>query len=440
MKNKLSPYLMILFSFLGVIIIGTLLLLLPISTKTDSNLTFIEAFFTTVSCVCVTGLTVIENVGETMSVFGKIVMAILIQIGGLSFLTLTVFFMTAFKVKLGISESYLMREQLNQNSTKDLEILIGRIVKLTLVIEGLGVIINTLILYFSKELTFNFGQSLGIGIFHTISSFNNAGFDIFGTSSSMVGYKANLLLNISTCVLVILGGLGFVVIIDVWQKKKFKKLSLHSKITLTTTLVLLVAGTILLKISMWDNMTILEAFFMSVSSRTAGFSSIDLAHISNGCYAVLIVLMFIGASSGSTGGGVKTSTVFVVLDFMFFYFKGKTPRAFYRKIDQNILLKSLALINFCLLFDVIMTLIICMIEQNNFSFEQILFEQVSAFSTTGLSMGITKSLSSASKILLCVSMFIGRVGPLTFMGLMNKHWTYESREKIKYVSEDLMIG
>lgn len=431
---------MILFSFIGVIFLGTGLLLLPIATNDNSGLSFVEALFTTVSCVCVTGLTVIPNVGETMSVFGKIVMAGMIQIGGLSFLTLTVFFMTAFKVKLGISESYLMREQLNQNSTKDLEVLIGRIVKLTIVIEFVGTIINTLIIYFSNEIKYSFAEALGIGIFHTISSFNNAGFDIFGNTTSMISYHGNLLLNISTCILIVLGGLGFVVLIDIWQKKRFKKLSLHSKITLTSTTVLIVFGTIFLKLSMWNNMTLLEAVFMSITARTAGFTTIDLANISNGCYATLIILMFIGASSGSTGGGIKTGTVFVVLDFMFFYFRGKTPRAFYRKIDQNILLKALALINFCLIFNVIMTLIISMIEPDSFRFETILFEQVSAFSTTGLSMGITKGLSTASKMLLCVSMFIGRVGPLTFMGLMNKHWAYESKEKIKYVPEDVMIG
>ena len=441
-RKKLSPYITIILSFLGVILVGTLLLLLPISTNNGRCLSFVEAFFTTVSSVCVTGLTVIPNVGETLSVFGKLVILILIEIGGLSFITLTVFFMVAFKVKLGISESFLMREQLGQGSLKNLETLIIKIVKITLLIQVIGGLISGLIIFFSNEFEFSFIKSMGYGFFHAVSAFNNAGFDIFGTPKSLIPYSANILLNIVTMILIIIGGLGFVVIIDVFEKKKFRKLSLHSKITLVTTTFLIVFGAILIKCSMWDDMTGLEALFLSVTSRTAGFTTYDLSTISDACYCVVVTLMFIGASSGSTGGGVKTSTIFVVLDFMFYYIKGKTPNAFYRKISSKILMKSLALINFALLFDVLMTGLICACEGNNsaITFKDILFEQVSAFSTTGLSTGITSSLTNASKILLCISMFIGRVGPLTFMGVMNKQWLYESEEKIKYVEENVMIG
>lgn len=440
-RKKISPYITIILSFLGVILVGTLLLLLPIATKGDVSLTFVEALFTTVSSVCVTGLTVVPNVGETMSLFGKTVMLILIEIGGLSFLTLTIFFMVAFKVKLGISESFLMRESLGQGSLKNLENLIIKIVKITLIIQLIGAIISAFIIYFSSEMKFSFLKSLGLGVFHSISAFNNAGFDVLGTSESLIIYHNNIPLNIVTMLLIIIGGLGFVVLIDMFEKKKFSKLSLHSKITLTTTITLIIFGTIFIKCSMWDDMTLLEALFLSVTSRTAGFTTYNLSLISDSCYCVVVILMFIGASSGSTGGGVKTSTVFVVLDFIFYYIKGKSPKAFHRKISSKILMKSLALINFALLFDVVMTALICAFEQESeIGFKEILFEQVSAFSTTGLSTGITSSLTIGSQLLLCVSMFIGRVGPLTFMGVMNKQWLYESEEKIKYVEENVMIG
>lgn len=443
-KKKKSPYFWIIISFVCVIIAGTLLLALPFSTTKEGGLTILEAFFTTVSSVCVTGLSVVSNTGESFTFFGKLVIMILIEIGGLSFLTLTIFFLSAFKVKLGISETFLMREQLGQNTLKNLESLTMKIVRLTLSIQAIGAIITTFIIYFSHDsgLSFSFWDSLEIGIFHAVSSFNNAGFDIFGTPNSMIPYASNIALNIVTMILIILGGLGFVVIIDIGKNRSFKKLTLHSKITLVTTTTLVVFGAIAIKCSMWNNMTLLEAFFLSVTSRTCGFTSYDLSKMSETCYCIVIILMFIGASSGSCGGGVKTSTVFVVITFIIYYIKGKTPKAFYRRISNKVLIKALALINFTLIFDVIMTMLICAFETNNpdITFKEILFEQVSAFSTTGLTMGITSSLTTASKIALCVSMFVGRVGPLTFMGVMNKQWLYESEEKIKYVEENVMIG
>jgi trk system potassium uptake protein TrkH len=190
----------------------------------------------------------VPNVGETMSLFGKTVMLILIEIGGLSFLTLTIFFMVAFKVKLGISESFLMRESLGQGSLKNLENLIIKIVKITLIIQLIGAIISAFIIYFSSEMKFSFLKSLGLGVFHSISAFNNAGFDVLGTSESLIIYHNNIPLNIVTMLLIIIGGLGFVVLIDMFEQKKFSKLSLHSKITLTTTITLIIFGTILLSV------------------------------------------------------------------------------------------------------------------------------------------------------------------------------------------------
>ncbi len=440
LKNKIPPYLLIILSFFMVIVVGTILLSLPISTKNRISVGFINAFFTTVTSVCVTGLTTIPNLGETFSIFGKIVITILMEIGGLSFLTLTIFFLVVFKIKLGISESFLMREQLNQGSIKDLEKLIIKIVKVTLIIQLISTVLFTFIFYFSKEINFNFFEAFGIAIFHSVSSFNNAGLDILGRDDSLKIYQDNILVNVLTMILIIIGGIGFSVLIDTWQNKKWSKLRLHTKITWLTTLILVVGGTILIKCSMWNGVTVLEALFLSVSTRTCGFSTFDLSTMSNACYCIVIILMFIGASSCSTGGGVKTSTVFVVVNFIYNYARGRSNNAFYRKISQKVLLKALALINFALIWNVFIILLICAIEPETMSFKDILFEEVSAFSTAGLATTSTSSFTTASKLLLCLSMFIGRVGPLTFMGMMNKNWLVETNEKVKYVEENIMIG
>ena len=439
-SKKISPYIKITLSFLIVISIGTFLLALPISTNDFKGLSFIDSLFMTVTSVCVTGLTTVPNVGETISVFGKIVMAILIEIGGLSFITITLFFMVSFKVKLGISESFLMREALNQDSLKDLEKLVLKIVGITISFQVVGAVINTFIIFFSNELEFTFIQAMGIGIFHSISAFNNAGLDIFGTTASMIPYEANIALNIVTMVLIVIGGIGFTVIIDVFEKRSWKKLSLHSKITLITTTVLIVGGALLIKASMWNQMTPLQAIFTSITARTAGFSTFDMSAISNGCYILLIFLMFVGASSGSTGGGVKTSTLFIIINYIYNFARGRSTRAFYRKISEKLVLKAFGLIGFAVAYLVLITFLIATIEPNTVELRAILFEVVSAFSTTGLSMGITPSLMIGSKLLLCLSMFIGRIGPITLMGTMNKHWTIEESEKVSYIEENIMIG
>ena len=191
---------------------------------------------------------------------------------------------------------------------------------------------------------------------------------------------------------------------------------------------------------MWNQTTVLQALFTSITARTAGFTTIDMAHISNGCYLTLILLMFIGASSGSTGGGVKTSTLFIILNYIYNFARGRSPRAFYRKISNKIILKAFCLMGFAIVFIFLNVMIISMIEPNSVELKCILFEVVSAFSTTGLSMGITVELAVASKIILCICMIIGRVGPLTFMGTMNKHWINEESEKIVYIEENIMIG
>lgn len=251
-RKKLTPYFYVIISFLGVILIGTLLLMLPISSKNSESIGFINAFFMSTSATCVTGLSVVSNVNMTLTIFGKIVLAVLMEIGGLSFLTIAIFVLVIFGKKLGLSSRLLMKEALNQNSAAGIIKLIKRIILISFIIQGIGWIANTLILtkYYS-----NFFEAMGIGLFHTISSFNNAGFDLFG-NNSMIGFSSDVLLNISTMVLIVLGGLGFIVIVDIIRlRDRNHQLSLHSKIVIITTVLLIVTGTILYKLMLTNNIT-----------------------------------------------------------------------------------------------------------------------------------------------------------------------------------------
>ena len=433
-KINIHPYLLIILSFLGVILFGTVLLCLPISEK-NSDLSFMDALFTSTSCVCVTGLTVI-NVAEELSIFGKIVTAILMEIGGLSFLTIAVCIFAAIGGKIGIGNRYLLKEALNQNSLSGIVTLVKRIILISFVIQGIGVIFSYLSLM--KYYDYRFWETLGYSIYHSIASFNNAGFDIFGPNS-LILFKDDVFFNIVTMILIVLGGIGFIVIDDIVTKKSIKKLSIHSKLVLSMTLALLTLGTLVFKFSMSDDITWLQAMFTSVTCRTAGFTTLDLSTLSPSAYIMAILLMLVGASPCSTGGGVKTTTFLVMLVTVLFYARGQKPRIFKRKIAEISIVKAFVLFGVAILMALTATLIIG-ISQPELEVSDVLFEVISGFSTTGLSLGITTQLNWFSKLVICLMMFLGRIGMLTIMGVLNRNWMSESKENIQYVEERIIVG
>lgn len=434
-KFKIHPYIFIICSFLVVILTGTLLLLLPIAVKNNQNLNFVDALFMTTSSVCVTGLSVL-NVSADLSLFGKIVMAVLMEIGGLSFLTIAVYFFTIFKGKIGIGNRYLIREALNQNSISGIVALVRRIVLIAFIIQGVGIVLNYLALM--SHYDYQFGKTLGVSIFHSIASFNNAGFDIFGIDS-MIPFKDNILLNISTMLLIVFGGLGFIVIDELVRKHSLKGMSIHSKIVLIMTFSLILVGTLIFKLAMFNEITWMQAIFTSITCRTAGFTTIDMTRLPSAAYIMAIVLMFVGASPCSTGGGVKTTTLFVILLTFGFYARGKKPKAFNRRIADSSIFKAFVLFGIAVLVVLTFTLIIGM-AQPELTVEAVLFEVVSAFSTTGLSTGITSALAPVSRVLLCFLMFFGRLGPLTIISVVNKNWMTESTESIQLIEERVIVG
>ncbi|MBP5445805.1 MAG: hypothetical protein J6Y28_06500 [Acholeplasmatales bacterium] len=435
--KKIHPYFIIILTFLGVILTGTFFLVLPVSSMSGKSIGFVDSMFMSTSAVCVTGLGTV-SVAYDLSLFGKIILALLMEIGGLSILTIAIFFFTIMGAKISVSNKFLLREALNQSSVKGVTTLVIKIVIWAVIIQFIGVILNMFALmpYFDG----NFSKALGYSVFHSIASFNNAGFDAFG-SESMIGFKDNLMLNTSTMFLIIFGGIGFVVLSDLAKKRRWKLLQLHTKIVIATTLILIFSGAILIKLTAWTDISWLQAFFTSVTCRTAGFTTYDMSKLVDhpATYVVVLFLMIVGASPCSTGGGIKTTTLAIALIATFYYARGKKAKSFKRRIDEAQIFKSFVLIGVAVLIIIAGTFIVCA-AQPGLGLMECLFEVVSAFSTTGLSMGITSSLNAFNKLFICLIMFIGRLGPLTIIGLVNKNWMTESNEEIQYVEESVIIG
>lgn len=440
-KIKISPSMFIFLSFFIVIIIGAFLLWLPFSTKEGlDNLGFIDALFTATSCVCVTGLTVVSNVGATMSIFGKIIMGILIEIGGLSFLTLAAFFVVIMGKRMGINARYLIRDNLNQNNIKDAFKIIRLVVISALVIQSVGAILTFIALAIGYREDYTFLERIGISLFHSVSSFNNAGFDIFGLDTSMAKFHTDVFMNIVTMLLIVFGGLGTIVLADLFELKKNRKLRLHSKIVLITSSSLILFGTLFFYLDGLDNnVSFLEALFLSISTRTAGFATFDLNNLDNSSLVVTCLLMFIGASPNSTGGGIKTTTVFIIFAALISFIRGKEVEAFRRKISRNVVEKAIMLVILAAITISLSTTFLSLTEKE-LSLTQIIFEVFSAFATVGLSLGITPTLSVLGRIVIIFTMFIGRVGLLSIVNILNTRGDYEYKGSYQFIEEKVLIG
>lgn len=426
--DRIKPGRIIVLGFLTVIIIGALLLKLPISIKEGVELSFIDALFTSISAVCVTGLIVVDT-ADTFTIFGRTVVTLLIQIGGLGVASVGVSFILFMRKKVGMKERMLIKESMNLDSMKGLVRLVRAILLMTLTIELIGAILSYIV--FSKD--YKPLDAIGISIFHSVAAFNNSGFDILGGFRNLMPYKDSILLNLTTCGLIIFGGLGFLVINEVRSKKSFKKFSLHTKIVITMTFILLITGTILIKLT--EDISWLGAFFFSTSARTAGFSTHNLGVFTDASLFILIILMFIGASPGSTGGGIKTTTVFTLYKSIYSVSTNKHCVAFKRKIPTNVIFKAFNITILALFIVCLGTFAISIIE-TNYTFMQILFEVTSAFGTVGLSTGITPDLTDLSKLIISVIMFIGRLGPMTIATI----WFFKETSNACYSEEAVMIG
>lgn len=426
--RKISPARFIVLGFAAVITLGAILLLLPIAHEEGVNVSVIDAFFTSTSAVCVTGLTVIDT-ADSFNAFGETVVALLIQVGGLGVTSIGVGLIILAGKKVTFRERLVIKEAMNLDSMKGIVRIVKAVLLLTICFESTGAVLSFIV--FSKD--FPPLRALGISLFHSVAAFNNSGFDILGGFQNLIPYRGNILLNLTTCGLIIFGGLGFFVIKEIIAKHSFKKLSLHSKIVLTMTSILLVVGTVLIKLT--ENITWLGAFFHSTSARTAGFSTYPLGTFQNASLFVLIILMFIGASPGSTGGGIKTTTAFVLLKSAYSMSTNKQYMAFKRRIPSEIIVKAFIITLLSSILVIIDTFLLSIIEKNS-TLIQLLFEVVSAFGTVGLSTGITPGLSVLSKVIIILTMFIGRLGPLTIASI----WIYKPTSNVSYSEENITIG
>ncbi len=434
---------MLISSFFTAILIGTFLLLLPISTV-SGHISFIDALFTSTSAICVTGLIVVDT-AKYFTTFGKIVIMILFQLGGLGIMTFTSLIFLIAKRNMSFSESSLIEESLPSQKGISTKKFVKDIFIYTFIIELSG----ALVLYFgafSKQ--FESSKAILHSVFHSVSAFNNAGFSTF--SDSLVKYDGNPIVNITIISLLVIGGLGFFVARDLWYKingkEKGHKLSLHSKLVLITSGLLIILGFFIILFlennhSLIDKTPVQKFFislFQATTPRTAGFNTIDLNMLYPSTAFLIIILMVIGASPGSTGGGMKTTTWAALLLFLRTKLKGKqNVQAFGRNIAWEIIDKA----HLILLFSIIVifggVFLISSFEGNKFSLLQIFFEEVSAYGTVGLSLGITSSLSKLSKIVIILTMFVGRVGILNFIYAFVSERT---GARYEFPEEKIMVG
>jgi len=437
-----NPPVLVMLTFLLTIFIGTLLLMLPDATTAGEETSLLGALFTSTSATCVTGL-IVYDTGLHFTLFGQVIILTLIQIGGLGIMTISSAFAIILGQRLSLKRESIMQNVVGESSQLDMISLIKNVVIVTVTLELLG----TLVLYFTYiAKSFSVNQAIYHSLFHSISAFCNAGFCLY--TDSLMRYYDNFTINFVITALIILGGIGFPVLKDIQRiindKFRFKRLTLHSKIVLTATFILLLVGTLSFFISEYNNEMkgfsffnrIYASYFQSVTTRTAGFNTIDTANLSRGSSLISDVLMFIGASPGSTGGGIKTTALVVVFVAVIAMFQGhKDVNIFKRKVSENIIKKVMALITASIVFLIFMVFLLFLLEP--FSFEKILFEAISAFGTVGLSMGITSSLSNAGKTIIVLLMYLGRVGPLTLMFAISQT---KDKSYFTYTQEKINIG
>ena len=443
MEKRLTQTQMIVIGYVLIIVTGTLLLMLPASTREGVFTSPVDALVTATSASCVTGL-IIADTFQYWSVFGQCVILLLIQIGGLGFMTIGVFFAIILRRKIGLWTRGTLQESVNIMQVGGIVRLAKKIIAGTLFFEGTGALL--LSWRFSK--TMELGKAVYFGVFHAVSAFCNAGFDLMGENgvySSFTTYSKDWVVNIVLMLLIIIGGIGFFVWNDISiHKFHFRKYKLHTKITLLVTVVLVFGGAALLFIFEQENTIqgrpigeqILCSLFGSVTARTAGFNTVDTAALTDSSKILTIILMFIGGSPGSTAGGIKTTTFVVLLVYIHANLRQKHDcNVLGRRLDDGAIRKASTVMSIHLFLSVLAVLIIVTIH--GIDVTDVAFEVVSAMGTVGMSTGITRELGVIAKLVLIFLMYCGRVGSMTFALSLRGH---KVEAPVREPAEQIMIG
>ena len=439
---KLNPMQILSLGFLLIILIGGILLSLPISSSTGEYTSFIDAVFTSTSAVCVTGLVTVDT-GTHWNLFGQTVIMLLIEIGGLGFMSFTTLIAILLGKKITLRERLILQNAMNTFNIQGVVKMVKYILLFTISIQAIGALI------FCTQLIpeYGLGKGLFYSIFHSISAFCNAGFDVFGGGVSLTTHNTNALVILTAAALIIIGGLGFGVWTELYNVKRIRRFSVHTKIVLLVTGFLVIGGTILMLLFEYNNPEtiaamnggekVLNSFFAAVTPRTAGFNSISTSGMTSAGKFLTMILMMIGGSPGSTAGGIKTTTVGVLILTVICVIKRREDtEVFSKKISKDLVYKAFTLFFIGSGLVIVVSLILSFTEAEA-SFTAILYETVSAFGTAGLTIGLTPNLSIIGKVLIMMMMYIGRVGPLTVVLSLTKE---KIRSGIKYPEGKILIG
>ncbi|GGB35535.1 Ktr system potassium transporter B [Virgibacillus dakarensis] len=435
-RINLHPPQFVILIFSCFILIGTVLLKLPFATTV--SISWIDALFTSTSAMTVTGLASVDT-GTTFTLFGQVVILGLIQTGGLGIMTFAVLLFIMLGKKIGLKQRLIIQQALNQPNHGGVIRLVKQLFFFSITIEAIAVIILT----FRWVPEFGLQKGIYVSIFHSISAFNNAGFSVWPDSLS--AYVGDPIVNSVISLLFITGGIGFTVLTDMWYNRSYKKFSLHTKLMIVGTVVLNVAAMLFIFIFEFNNDATLGtlsfmdklygSYFQAVTPRTAGFNSVDIGGLEEPTILLMMLLMFIGAGSASTGGGIKLTTFLIIVFAVVNFLKGKKEIVIkHRRIDNTLVVKSLAILTISLTFIFLAILTLSITERRPIL--PIVFEVISAFGTVGLSMGLTADLSDVGKCIIIFMMFIGKLGPLTLMFSLAK----TKFDKVRYPSEDVLTG
>jgi trk system potassium uptake protein TrkH len=433
----LSPAQSILAGFAGIILVGAVLLTLPAAAKSGQPTPFLTALFTATSATCVTGLTVVDT-ADHYSLFGQLVILGLIQLGGFGYMTSWAILSLILGRRIGLRQRIVLTESHNLYDIGGVVRFTRRIILTALAIEAAGAVV--LSAWWAREMPL--GRAVYYGVFHSISAFNNAGFDLFGGFRSLVAYASDPVVSLTIAALLMVGGIGFAVLFDL----RARRLSLHSKVVLLTTGVLVVGGTLLVGLLEWGNAKtlgalswpgrVLAAFFQAVTPRTAGFATVDIGALTEPTLMLIVALMFIGASPGGTGGGIKTTTFMTPLAVIIATMRGTTePVLFRRRISMFAVYKAVTVALISVAFVVAAATLLTFVERTGFV--RALFEVASGYGTVGLSAGLTQHLSAVGQVILILTMYTGRIGLLTLaFGLTRRY----RAALVRYPEERIYIG